>query len=254
MYFAVAKNHYFAKKGNVQESYEWAEKAKGHYELDSLLTIHYHNDIAKGKWNFMMSQTHIGYKDWQQPEKQTMPELMFLNPSALQVRTENDGCIAFEAQNFSKKNENNKIRWEIIPDFGKTKSGVMTYPQNIEIQANDNIYLEYAFENKTVGDVAIHVLLAPTLNFNTNKGLRYALSIDSGKETIINFNGHYRGELGEWQARSIIESVTKMHIDKAGKHNLRVRILDNGIIFEKIMLNFGGLKPSYLGVPEKNER
>jgi hypothetical protein len=31
--------------------------------------------MAKGKWNHMMDQTHIGYITWQQPEKNNMPEV-----------------------------------------------------------------------------------------------------------------------------------------------------------------------------------
>ena len=95
----------------------------------------------------------------------------------------------------------------------------------------------------------VHLLLAPTLNFNANKGLRYALSFDGGKEEIVNFNEHYRGERGPWQGESIIRSVTKMHLGENGKHTLRIRVLDPGIVLEKIMLDFGGLKPGYLGAP-----
>jgi hypothetical protein len=54
--------------------------------------------------------------------------------------------------------------------------------------------------------------LAPTLNFNHNKGLRYEISFDGGTPQIVNFNGHYRGELGRWQSEHIIKSATKHQI------------------------------------------
>ena len=79
--------------------------------------------------------------------------------------------------------------------------------------------------------------------------MRYAVSFDGGEEQVVNFNGHYRGELGRWQANPIIESKTK-HTVGAGKHTLRIRPLDAGIVFEKILIDCGGLKPSYLGAPE----
>jgi hypothetical protein len=94
------------------------------------------------------------------------------------------------------------------------------------------------------------LLLAPTLNFNSNKGLRYEVSFDGEKPQTINFNGHYRGELGKWQAEHLIHSNTKHTISKPGKHVLRFRVLDPGIVLEKIVINTGGLKPSYLGPPE----
>jgi len=39
-------------------------------------------------------------------------------------------------------------------------------------------------------------------------------------------------------------------ISQPGKHRLRFRVLEPGIVLEKIMINTGGLKPSYLGAPE----
>jgi len=253
MYFAQAKNRKLAAENNVEANF-WADKVKECYDRDSLLSDHYHHEIAGGKWNFMMSQIRIGYDNWQQPDQRKMPAVTYLDTSiktqeARQILAEKDGVISFEAENFSQKNENAQIKWTIIPDFGKTKSGIMTYPQNVEIKPNDDISLIYKFENQTVGDVNIHVLLAPTLNFNANKGLRFALSIDGGQEIIVNFNEKYRGELGDWQAQRIIKSVTKMKVETAGQHSLKIRALDNGIVFEKIMLGFGGLKPSYLGAP-----
>ena len=73
LYVATAKNRLYAEQGRaVANSY--AEKVKELYKKDSELTEKYHN-IADGKWNHMMSQTHIGYTYWQQPEEQTMPEV-----------------------------------------------------------------------------------------------------------------------------------------------------------------------------------
>ena len=36
---------------------------------------YYNTIMSDGKWNHMMDQTHIGYTYWQQPEKNSMPEL-----------------------------------------------------------------------------------------------------------------------------------------------------------------------------------
>jgi len=147
----------------------------------------------------------------------------------------------------------NRIRWEIIPNLGRTGSSVSTFPQNAYPQANENVYLEYDLKTVSSGEVEIQVFLSPTLNFNANKGLRYALSINGGKEEIVNFNGHYDGSLGQWQGERIIRSVTKMNIPEAGNHTVRIRVLEPGIVFQKIILNFGGLKRTYLGAPESEK-
>ena len=255
MYFAVAKNRYYAERQDPKAN-AWADRAKTCYERDSLLTVHYNRQIADGKWAHMMDQVRIGYTYWQQPSQSVMPKLEYEagNANRPSLFVERDGYISIEAEHFARAKGTDKIRWEIIPDFGKTLSGITTFPQNVYPQTGDAIYVEYDLQTVSSGEVEVHLLLAPTLNFNANKGLRYALSFDGGKEEIVNFNGHYRGELGPWQGESIIRSTTKMHLGEKGKHRLRIRVLDSGIVLEKIMLDFGGLKPSYLGAPESELR
>jgi len=106
------------------------------------------------------------------------------------------------------------------------------------------------FESK--GEFEVRLLLAPTLNFNHNKGLCYEISFDGQAPQVVNFNGHYKGELGRWQSEHIIRSITKHQISQSGKHTLRFRVLEPGIVLEKILINTGGLKPSYLGAPESD--
>lgn len=72
LYVATAKNRLYAEQGRATAN-SYAEKVKALYKKDSELTEKYHS-IADGKWKHMMSQTHIGYTYWQQPEEQTMPE------------------------------------------------------------------------------------------------------------------------------------------------------------------------------------
>ncbi|MDR2145836.1 MAG: glycosyl hydrolase 115 family protein [Tannerella sp.] len=250
MYFAHAKNKKLAAENNPEANI-WADRVKKHYELDSLLTLHYHTDIADGKWDQMMSQTHIGYTYWQQPEVQTMPSVEYVTGSQKSEKTaspaiENDGYVTFEAADFTRKTDGKTAKWTIIPDFGKTKDGITTLP-NTENPEKQNVYLEYDFETQNAVDsVKIIVYLAPTLNFNANKGLRYALSINGAQETVVNFNGHYRGELGAWQGERIIRSATKMPLGEAGKHVLRFRVLDAGIVLEKMAVDWGELKRTYL--------
>ena len=40
---------------------------------------YYNTIMSNGKWNHMMDQTHIGYTYWQQPEKNAMPEIQYIN-------------------------------------------------------------------------------------------------------------------------------------------------------------------------------
>ena len=256
MYYAVAQNHYYAAKQDIQAN-TWAEKAKACYERDSLLTIHYNEDIAGGKWPHMMDQVRIGYTYWDQPKRRVMPKLKCVVPSSQPpLFIENDGYVSIEAEHYSRLKNGKSIEWDVIPDLGKTLSGMTTFPVTAIPNDSDNVvYLEYDIELKTAGEDSLHVFLSPTLNFNANKGLSYAVSFDGGKEQIVNFNKDYidDGKEGRkfdvWKAESIIISSTKHKLSK-GKHVLRFRVLDPGIVLQKIILDTGGLKKSYLGAPE----
>jgi hypothetical protein len=251
MYYAAMMNKHYAKTYDLRAN-AYADRVKECFLRDSLLTIHYNKDIAGGKWAHQMDQVRIGYTSWQDPFRNIMPtvEYVYRETPKEKIFVEKDGYISIEAENFVRSQGSERIRWEVIPDLGRTKSGVTTLPQDAYPQETDAIYLEYGIQTASAGDANVHVWLAPTLNFNANKGLRYALSFDGGEEEIVNFNGHYLGELGKWQGERLIKSDTRMHVGEAGKHTLRIRILEPGIVFEKLMLDFGGLKPSYLGPPE----
>ncbi|MDL2305934.1 glycosyl hydrolase 115 family protein [Bacteroides sp. OttesenSCG-928-D19] len=254
MYYAVAMNHDLAEKGDVQANC-WADKVEECYTRDSLITIHYNKEIAGGKWNHMMDQTHIGYTYWQQPPYNVMPEVKRIRRNRMAppspVFMEKDGYVSIEAPNYTRAAKGKNTSWIVIPDLGKTLSAITTTP--VTVQPDAETYLEYEMELASSGEAKVELILSPTLNFNENRGLRYAVSFDGGEEQIINFNGHYRGELGKWQGEGIIKSATTHHIAAPGKHTLRIRALEPGILIQKILIDLGGLKPSFLGAPESEK-
>lgn len=254
MYYAFAKNKELASKNDIQAN-NYADKVKECFERNTYLDNKYNNEIAGGKWTHMMDQMKIGYKAWFDGKENIMPEVTYVSEANVpkeKVFQEKNGYVSIEAENFARMNNSDRIHWEVIPDFGKTKSGITTFPQNAYPKAAENIYLEYDINFESKGEFEVQLLLAPTLNYNHNKGLRYEISFDDGTPQVINFNGHYKGELGQWQSEHIIKSITKHQISQPGKHTLRFRVLEPGIVLEKILINTGGLKPSYLGAPESD--
>jgi len=254
MYYAVAKNKFYAKTNDVQANI-WADKVKEYYTRDSLLTYNYNHVISNGKWNHMMDQIHIGYRSWQEPRKSKMPDVVYVSTDsqrskAEKVFVESDGYVSIEAEDFSRAVNSDRISWQVIPYLGKTKSAITTTPPNVYPKENEHVYVEYDIEFATTGEFDIQLLFSPTLNYNANKGLRYTIAFDDAAPQLINLNGHYKGELGRWQSEHIINSVTKHKIESVGKHTLRFSAKEAGLVLQKILINTGGLKPSYLGAPE----
>ncbi|NDV81567.1 glycosyl hydrolase 115 family protein [Bacteroides sp. 51] len=252
MYYAVAKNKQWAAKKDIRANI-YADKVKKHFERNAFLANEYNNVMANGKWVHMMDEVTIGYRSWNGPKENIMPDVTYITDAEAakeKVFLEKDGYISIEACHYARRQDSDRIHWEEIPHFGKTRSGITTFPQNATPNDSEEVYVEYDVEFTSTGQVEVQLLLAPTLNYNENKGLRYSLSFDNDTPQTVNFNGHYRGELGKWQAEHIIRSSTKHTISQPGKHTLRFRVHEPGIVLEKILIDTGGLKPSYLGAPE----
>lgn len=257
MYYAVAKNHQLVAK-NDSDANHWADVVKQCFIRDSLLTNHYNHQIANSKWNHMMDQIHIGYRFWAEPRRRIMPKVIRIEtpemPNSKLAFNEANGYVSFEAENYQKAKGTGNIQWEVIPDLGKTVSAVTTFPQSTYPQKDDSVYLEYAINFETTGEFEVNVLVSPTLNFNANKGLRYAISFDGGEEQFVNINHQYTPqEMQKWEANRINKTKTRHHIEKPGLHWLRLRVLEPGIVLQKILIDTGGLKPSYLGAPQSKQ-
>jgi hypothetical protein len=162
---------------------------------------------------------------------------------------ENNGCISIEAARFTRKVENAPFVWKEIPGLGRTVSGMTTFPvlKSSETSPADASGLEYDLNFISAGTVKIQLYLSPTLNFN-NVGLRYAVSMDDATPQVIYFNGNYSvRDWEKWVSDNIIISESVHTIDKPGNHILKFRSVDAGVVLQKIVVDTGGLKPSYLG-------
>ena len=237
MYYAQVINW---KSNDTKIVNQAADKVEWCFKRDAELTSHY-NSLNNGKWEHMMSQTHIGYHDWQEPEYQIMLEIRRLK-SEEYLSKEIDQSVVIEAADFNEKSQG-EVVWTEIADMGKTFSAITPLPNNI-IPSKQN-FVCYDFETSSSGEFQVEVFLSPSLNWN-NSGLIYGYQIDDGAEVEINFNGKYKGELGNWQADRIIRSLSVAKLEQ-GKHRLLFYAKSPDVILQKIVLHFGEIKETYLG-------
>lgn len=84
--------------------------------------------------------------------------------------------------------------------------------------------------------------------------MRFAISIDDETPQVISLNGNARATEGgimyEWAGNNIIIKTSKHTISTPGKHTLKYWMVNSGIVLQKLVLDFGGVKQSYLGPPE----
>jgi len=274
LYVAVAKNRMLASENNIAAN-KYADEAKEFYKTDSLLSYQYNHELANGKWSHMMDQTHIGYTYWQEPRVNKMPEVKYVSDNSkkdesvkIDVRDktsenlipkgakgnifyEKNGYVSIEAANYSKA-VNKQIKWKVIPGIGKDGNGITTFPVTADEKTltNGSPYLQYEIYVYDTGTVKLEAYFSPTLNFeNDSLGLQYAISIDNEKPQIIPINKDDKNERtwGKWVSNNIIIKTTEHKIPKSGKHIIKYWMISPAVVLQKLVLDFGGLKPSYLG-------
>ena len=277
LYYGVASNRLYAAKNDIAANAA-ADWAKQSYTNDSLLTIQY-NNIAKGKWHHMMDQTHIGYTYWQQPPVNKMPEVKYVtNPSISEPTSdtatvdflnnqifpktskrnffyEKNGYVSIEASHYTKAISSNNIKWKVIPGIGRGGDGITTYPVTAKVQtvSSNSTHLEYDIYTYDADAIKIQAYFSPTLNFHNDKnGLQYAISIDNDQPHIISINKDDNNvkTWEKWVADNIIVKTSEHNILKPGRHVLKYWMVNPAVVLQKLVIDFGGEKPSYLGPPE----
>ncbi|MEN2413668.1 glycosyl hydrolase 115 family protein [Flavobacterium mesophilum] len=278
LYVATAKNQFYAEQGNAIAN-TYAEKVKELFEKDSELTNYYHTKLANGKWNHMMSQTHIGYDNWQQPDKNVIPKTKTVEVSnktqtvvptkdSPKVETsinkysddvrgfiESDGYISIESKNYSKAINSGSVKWTVIPNLGKTDSGITIKPSNIQpIDISEqSARLEYDVHFFSKGKVKVKAYFSPTINFKMGNGLKYGIAFDSEKPQIMNLNADSSEKNWAESVANNIKIITSTHqIENPGNHVLKIYAIDPALVLQKIVIETeeGKVLESYLGPPE----
>lgn len=261
MYYAQAMNHRLYKENNPQAN-DWADKVEQTFKRDKDLCHDYNNVMSGGKWKNMMIQKHIGYTSWNDNfPADRQPEVYRIEntdrAAGGYVFEACNGVVAMEAEHFFRKNDAAEARWTVIPHMGRTLSGVSLMPYSKDVAG---AALSYKMEiPKEVTEVTVHVVVKSTLPFHDRKGHEYEVSFEGGETARVNFNANLNEEpenvyalLYPTVARRVVESKVKLKLPASGDtlQTLTLKPLDPGIVFEKIVVDFGGYQQTYLFMEE----
>ncbi|WP_374935937.1 hypothetical protein [Streptomyces sp. SM10] len=109
----------------------------------------------------------------------------------------------------------------------------------------------------TTGPVTVWAYLSPRNNALAGDGLTYAVSFDDDAPQSVDITGVTGSDDGvmnpQW-ARNTSDNVnrtaTTHRIGRAGAHVLKFWMVDPTVVLQNLVVDTGGLKPSYLGPPE----
>lgn len=174
-------------------------------------------------------------------------------PAGARGFVEANGYIAIEAPHFDESQAVAAAEWKIIPDLGRTLGAVSPFPVDAAARrpAIDAPWIAYDIHTRSSGRFPVTLYLSPTLNFHATEGLRIALSVDERPPVWINM--HSRENFPDWNAAvadNIVRATATLDFGAAGNHRLRVWMVDPAVVLQRIVIETGGLRPSYLGPPE----
>ena len=260
MYYAQAMNQYLAASKNPDAN-AWANRVAQCFHRDSLLCAAYNHDIAGGKWNGMMTQKHIGYRSWNdnfRADTQPRTSLVDSNEEAGGYSfTHNNGYVSMEAEHYYNATAPQGLQWTIYPYYGRTRSAVALTPYTTLSLGNAALTYRFTLPADAPKTVKVRVVVKSTLDFLNVGGFEYAVSLDGGEAQEVNFNKtlvdrqpHMYSDYYPAVARRVVEKEVELPVGNGSEHELTLQPKHPGIVFEKIVVDWGGYKPSYLFMDE----
>lgn len=273
LHVTVARNRRAAEQ-TLPETNALAGRAEALYARHQALRRRYEEEIAGGKWKHMMSQAVFGYTTWQQPDRETMPDVFRIAaaptgglvasqsssgpafvaggaPDRPTLFMEDDGVIAAEAANARHVGANG-IEWRVIPNLGRTDSGVSAFPMTAPAQQpGQGPMLEFAVQLLAPGEFEVQTILSPTLDYRGKGGHRFAVSVDDDAPQILNVNGNITER--QWEeavAQNAWIKTSKHRVTAPGAHTVKIWLIDPGLVFQRIHVVRPGARLGYLGPPE----
>lgn len=157
---------------------------------------------------------------------------------------EENGYVSMDPSNFQRKNANEGSEIQVIEGLGYENSCL----QLGTVTSTSRGSVEYDFYTFNSGPALLHIFALPLFALDTNSETKYGVMLDDGlmkrPETA---SREYSNSWKENVIRNNAIYTTTVVIDKPGKHTLKVFTDNPGVIIQKIIIDTGGLKKSYLG-------
>lgn len=187
---------------------------------------------------------------------------------------ESDKTVTIEAPNYQRIHDpsnatGSNITYLTLENYGRTAGGVTLWPQTAPPQTPSTApALEYdVYLFTAVPKVNVTLYLSPTQNYLSDKTpLQFAVSLFPAGEAqaqpqLVRFVPDNIGpDLPMGWARAVGDSIwgldkshnttTRWDVASEGAYTLRVWGLAPSVIVQKIVMDLGGVRSSYLGPPE----
>ena len=174
---------------------------------------------------------------------------------------ENNGVVSIAGADFHRKRESDEVKMQIIENLGVENRSVMIGDPTGKVlnpRNHNNPGVEYDFYTFHHGPVDVYTYVLPVFPLSSDRDFnfheqnstqtRYAVCIDDGPVALPSSSApEYTQTRYENVLRNAAVNKSTFYIDKPGKHTLHIKCGDPGMVIQKIVLDFGGMKKSYTG-------
>jgi hypothetical protein len=185
------------------------------------------------------------------------------SPRGLRGFVEAGGYVAVDADHYARAvgSRAGGIRWQRIDRIGRTGAGMTPFPVTAPRQrpGGGSPRLEYEVSVFASGPVTVWAYLSPRNPAVPTGGLRYAVSFDEDTPRTVDIHAATGADDGlmnmQW-ARNTSDNVnvtsTRHAIGAAGVHRLKFWMVDPTVVLQRLVIDTGGLTPTYLGPLESH--
>lgn len=165
---------------------------------------------------------------------------------------EADAHVSINATSFQSQSLSS---YRILPFIGRIPTGAVALTATASPSHSE--YLEYPFITFTPNAAATtRLYFTFTLDTNADSPVTYDIKLDDGAPTTHRLVSppSTPGGLPEGWHESVMDNVWKrdhlLDLGRTGAHTLKVRLGAQNCVLEKIVVDLGGVRESYLGPPE----
>lgn len=210
----VNETHLSGDSGRAMKAWEQIQKE----------TRRYNEETAGGKWRHMMSSN---------PRKR--PALRRPEPAAIRPLPEAPAkCLfAINAANPTRTTAGGETVWKTIAGLGRSGSCIALLPTSAAVPSE--AALDFDFELPAPAGIQIQVRTLPTHPVSAGMRARYSISLDGNETRVVDIT---TSEFSKPWSTNVLRGAAVGSAGpvraEAGKHTVRLRPLDPGLVFDRV--------------------
>jgi hypothetical protein len=246
-------NHEKTASGDVAEA-NWAARAsRAAYDSIAVLTQKY-NTMLGGKWNGMMHLTPGLNAKYQNMPQVTDVKGREEHPACLdsvEAPCKLDGCTALNLTKYSGKVSAAGHRLRVIEGIGYDWASIQlgeptekkSNPQNL-----NGDRFEYEFESPGADSVCVHVYVVPFFPLYKGCDNQFGISVDGAAPQVM--DNQFTEFSRPWKDQVLqngAEMTAVFPVSKGLKHTISFICGSPGVMIERVVIDWGGMKRAYTG-------